>query len=221
MLRAGRADHASLHAAFALKSWLVHARGLLFFAAATALAAGGCSQQAATPLFLAAPAPQPGAQPAPAHPQVTVASWYGPGFVGHRTANGEIYDQNALTAASRSLPLGSRVRVTNLANGKSVVVRINDRGPYVKGRGIDLSHYAAARIGLARSGIGTVRITRLDEPSGGSPAYSWSGPVRIRRRRPAHRRAAHRRAGATPRPSTVANPVGQWLFELISPPRHP
>src|ERR1700757_3034244 len=79
--------------------------------------------------------------------QVGVASWYGPGFHGNRTANGEIYDQYELTAAHPSLPLGSRVMVTNLTNGRSVEVRINDRGPFVDGRAIDLSYAAARTIG--------------------------------------------------------------------------
>src|SRR5258705_450534 len=77
--------------------------------------------------------------------QEGVASWYGPGFHGRRTANGEIYDQYELTAAHPSLPLGSRVMVTSLANGRAVEVRINDRGPFVGGRVVDLS-YAAARV---------------------------------------------------------------------------
>src|SRR5207249_8551420 len=88
--------------------------------------------------------------------QVGVPSWYGPGFHGNRTANGEIYDQYELTAAHPSLPLGTRVMVTNLANGRSVDVRINDRGPFVDGRAIDLS-YAAARV-LRMVGPGTVRV---------------------------------------------------------------
>src|SRR5947199_8611537 len=88
--------------------------------------------------------------------QVGVASWYGPGFHGNRTANGEIYDQYELTAAHPSLPLGTRVMVTNLSNGRSVDVRINDRGPFVDGRAIDLS-YAAARV-LRMVGPGTARV---------------------------------------------------------------
>src|SRR5213594_2078042 len=88
--------------------------------------------------------------------QVGVASWYGPGFHGNRTANGEIYDQYELTAAHPSLPLGTRVMVTNLANGRAVEVRINDRGPFVDGRTIDLSYAAARTIGLV--GPGTVRV---------------------------------------------------------------
>ncbi len=92
---------------------------------------------------------------------VVTASWYGPRFHGRRTSSGEVFNQNRLTAASLTLPMESMVRVTNLANGKSVVVRINDRGPYVGGRTIDLSRAAARRIGLTRKGIGAVRIALL------------------------------------------------------------
>jgi rare lipoprotein A len=88
--------------------------------------------------------------------QVGIASWYGPGFHGNRTANGEIYDQHDLTAAHPSLPLGTRVMVTNLENGRAVEVRLNDRGPFVGGRVIDLS-YAAAR-SIAMIGPGTARV---------------------------------------------------------------
>ncbi|BAC07885.1 septal ring lytic transglycosylase RlpA family protein, partial [Thermosynechococcus vestitus] len=91
-----------------------------------------------------------------------LASWYGPGFHGARTANGERFDQDALTAAHRTLPFGKRVRVTNLQNGRSVVVRINDRGPFTGGREIDLSRGAAAAIGLIGAGVGYVRIDVLD-----------------------------------------------------------
>ncbi len=90
--------------------------------------------------------------------QVGYASWYGPKFHGRKTASGEIYDMHALTAAHKSLPFGTLVRVVNLENGKSVVVRINDRGPYVKGRIIDLSYAAAKRIGLDKTGVAKVRL---------------------------------------------------------------
>lgn len=90
--------------------------------------------------------------------QVGVASWYGPGFHGRRTASGEIYDQDGLTAAHPSLPFGTRVRVTNLDNGRTVEVRITDRGPFVDGRAIDLSRAAAHVIGLVGPGVGRVRI---------------------------------------------------------------
>lgn len=90
-----------------------------------------------------------------------MASWYGPGFHGRRTANGEIFNQNALTAAHRSLPFGTKVRVTNVNTGRAVVVRINDRGPFVGNRVIDLSRGAAARIGLVNAGVGPVRLEIL------------------------------------------------------------
>jgi rare lipoprotein A len=89
------------------------------------------------------------------------ASYYGARHHGNKTASGERFDQHALTAAHRSLPFGSRVRVTNLRNDKSVVVRINDRGPYAKGRIIDLSHQAAERIDMLRAGVVPVRVEQL------------------------------------------------------------
>ena len=87
------------------------------------------------------------------------ASSYGPGFHGKRTANGERFNTHALTAAHKTLPFGSRVRVTNERTGRSVVVRINDRGPFVGGRVIDLSKAAAQAVGI--SGVGRVKLTRL------------------------------------------------------------
>lgn len=87
------------------------------------------------------------------------ASWYGPGFHGNRTANGETYDQWAMTAAHKTLPFGTSLRVTNTANGRSVVVRINDRGPFVAGRDLDLSRAAAEALGFY--GVATVRIEQL------------------------------------------------------------
>lgn len=90
------------------------------------------------------------------------ASWYGPGFFGNKTANGEIYRPGTMTAAHPSLPFGTRVRVTNLNNGRSTVVRINDRGPYVGGRIIDLSETAAESIGMKSSGVAPVKIQILN-----------------------------------------------------------
>jgi len=89
------------------------------------------------------------------------ASWYGPGFHGRQTASGERFNQYALTAAHRSLPFGTRVQVTNTRNGRSVIVRINDRGPYSHGRVIDLSRKAAQVIGVFRSGTAPVRVDVL------------------------------------------------------------
>lgn len=86
------------------------------------------------------------------------ASWYGKEFHGKKTASGEKFNMYALTAAHKTLPFGTRVRVTNLANGKSVVVKINDRGPFVKGRIIDLSYAAAKKISLVGMGVVKVRL---------------------------------------------------------------
>lgn len=119
----------------------------------------------------AAPAPRPRAAPdrgdrtaePPQEPAVATwtghASWYGPGFHGRTTANGETYDQHAMTAAHKTLPFGTRLRVTNTANGRSAVVRVNDRGPFIPGREIDLSRAAADALGFA--GVATVSIERL------------------------------------------------------------
>jgi len=93
--------------------------------------------------------------------QVGVASWYGKEFQGRPTASGERYDLHALTAAHRTLPFGTRVKVTNLENGRSVIVRINDRGPNQPGRLIDLSYAAARQIGLVANGTAKVRIEIL------------------------------------------------------------
>lgn len=90
-----------------------------------------------------------------------VASWYGPGLQGNATANGERFNMNALTAAHRTLPFGTRLQVTYPPTGKSVVVRINDRGPFIRGRDLDLSRAAAAQIGLLKRGHGTLVVTRL------------------------------------------------------------
>ena len=110
--------------------------------------------------------------------QIGIASWYGPGFHGNRTANGEIYDQFELTAAHPSLPLGTRAMVTNLANGRAVEVRINDRGPFVDGRAIDLSYAAARTIGLVGPGTGRVRIEVLGKVSQQAPVHPLPAPAR-------------------------------------------
>jgi rare lipoprotein A len=89
------------------------------------------------------------------------ASWYGPGFYGNRTASGEVFRPGTLTAAHRTLPFGTRVRVTNLWNGRSTVVRINDRGPFHGARVIDLAHGAASQLGLTASGVAQVKLEVL------------------------------------------------------------
>lgn len=97
--------------------------------------------------------------------QLGVASWYGPEMHGGPTANGEPYDMNGLTAAHRVLPFGSRIRVTNLLNRRAVTLRINDRGPSVPGRALDVSMAAAENLGFLRAGLAPVRIEVLSHPS--------------------------------------------------------
>ncbi|MBI5843042.1 MAG: septal ring lytic transglycosylase RlpA family protein [Deltaproteobacteria bacterium] len=98
-----------------------------------------------------------------------VASWYGPDFHGKPTASGEIYDMFAMTAAHKTLPLGTRVRVTRKDDGRSVLVRINDRGPFVSGRIIDLSKAAATELGLVADGTAPVVMEAVAAPGGTSP----------------------------------------------------
>ena len=98
------------------------------------------------------------------HSWEATCSWYGPRFHGRLTANGEIYDMYALTAAHTTLPLGSVVRVTNPRSGRSKVVRINDRGPYIEGREIDLSFQVARELGLVEKGVARVKIELLHVP---------------------------------------------------------
>ena len=115
----------------------------------------------------------------PDYDETGIASWYGPDFYGHRTANGEIYSAGDLTAAHRTLPMPINVRVTNLDNGRSVVVRVNDRGPYAKGRIIDVSEAAAKLLGFYGQGTARVRVTFVSRallPNGTSPSET---PVQI------------------------------------------
>ncbi len=111
-----------------------------------------------------APAPEAESEREPF--QRGIASWYGLPFHGRKTANGERFDMNALTAAHPSLPFGTRVKVRSLVNGREVIVRINDRGPYAPGRIIDLSHAAARAIGLVGFGVKRVSLTLVEtDPS--------------------------------------------------------
>ena len=92
------------------------------------------------------------------HAQDGFASYYGASFAGRRTASGERFDPQAFTAAHRDLPFGTKMRVTNLDNGRTVIVRINDRGPYAHGRIVDVSWAAARELGMLRSGVARVRV---------------------------------------------------------------
>ena len=89
------------------------------------------------------------------------ASWYGPGFHGRQTANGEVYDQMSFTAAHKSLKFGTLLKITNQKNNKSVVIRINDRGPYIHGRDLDLSKAAALELGMVRKGVARIKVEEI------------------------------------------------------------
>lgn len=146
-------------------SKFLRAAGLTALGALVALAGSGCRRKA--------PAPRPPQSPAPiVQGETGLASWYGHPYHGRRTASGEVYDMHQMTAAHRTLPFGSRVRVHNLENGETTVVLINDRGPFVKGRIIDLSYRAAQVIRMP--GTARVRLEILtpgSRPAGGaSPA---------------------------------------------------
>src|SRR5258708_18653189 len=147
--------------------WITLAIG---FAVATAMF--GCSTQRAPQTQYTLPPPSQSVSPPG---KLEVASWYGPGFVGHVTSDGETFNPNELTAASKTLPIGSRVLATNPENGRSVAVRINDRGPYVKGRNLDLSHSAAQKIGLCAEGVGHVRVRVLRRTKNGRPNRARGG----------------------------------------------
>ncbi len=117
-------------------------------------------------------------QSAASYDQTGVASWYGRDFHGRKTANGERYDMHALSAAHKTLPMPTLVRVTNLDNGRSVVVRVNDRGPFVKGRLIDLSYAAARQLGYIDRGTARVRVQTLDQrPPTQASAAQVANPV--------------------------------------------
>lgn len=105
------------------------------------------------------------------------ASYYADKFHGRQTASGETFNMNALTAAHKTLPFNTMVKVTNLANGKSVTVRINDRGPFVAGREIDVSKAAAVQLGMVASGTARVSLSIVDGAGGApSPATVWTAP---------------------------------------------
>ena len=129
-------------------------RRTLYAAMLLLVAAGACGCAVARPLSSAA------ARPAEARPrpEVGLASWYGEFHHGQPTASGEIFDMTRMTAAHRTLPLGTQLRVVNLQNGRVVRVRVNDRGPYVDGRILDLSREAARALDMEHSGLATVKL---------------------------------------------------------------
>jgi rare lipoprotein A len=160
-------------------------RAAFFFSGVLALCltVSGCRHrhvQAAAP----PPPPAEQASPSPVEPapestspalrsEVGIASWYGAPYHNARAANGHVYDENAMTAAHRTLPMGTVVRVTNLSTRQSVIVTIADRGPFVPGRILDLSRAAARKIGVWRTGTARVRIVVLRYPASVSTSGRW------------------------------------------------
>lgn len=127
-------------------------------------------------------APQPAARGKVVQTEVGLASWYGPPYAGRKGADGTVYDQNAMTAAHLTLPMGTIVRVTNLSNDSSVVVKITDRGPFVRGRIIDLSLAAAKATGVYRAGVAKVKVEAFEGRAPAAPVASStksSGTARV------------------------------------------
>lgn len=138
-----------------------------------------------------------------------IASWYGPGFHGKLTANGEIYDENDLTAAHRTLPMPSLVRVTNLENGRSLVVRVNDRGPFARGRIIDLSRRSAQLLGVEQRGTAKVKVEILPVESQRLAEAAKQGTLIA---------TAEAQRPQQPGPSVEASPVTSVSAEALPPP---
>lgn len=144
--------------------------------------------------------------------EVGLASWYGPNFNHRAAADGTLYDKNALTAAHRTLPMGSTVRVTNLTTGQQVVVRITDRGPFVRGRIMDLSEGAARAVGVYRAGVARVRIEAFRHASP-DPLGRWcvqTGPFTTERDATDLKRALIARYQGA-RVAEFSGPTGFWV----------
>jgi rare lipoprotein A len=145
-----------------------------------------------------------------------IASWYGAPYHNRRAANGEIYDMHAMTAAHRTLPLGSIVRVTCIANGGSAVVRITDRGPFIQGRIIDLSQAAAKEIGLVQKGTAMVRVEVLKTPHPIEVGGRWAVQIGgFESEETARDMAGHlSRRYQTARVLTFNSPAGDWWVRV-------
>jgi len=145
----------ALSAIVSLRKWLLSVSRITLIGA---LALSGCSSEYSSEQDKQTPQGKESAATKPVHKEVGEASWYGPGFQGQETSNGETFDQKKMTAAHPSLPMGTEAKVTNLENGKKVEVRINDRGPYVENRVIDLSSAAANKLEMKEEGTTQVKI---------------------------------------------------------------
>lgn len=159
---------------------MISIKGFRRLAVAVALAAlAACAERPLPPSVSLPPPPPPAAPEQPFFTQAGTASWYGGFHHGRKTANGERFDMNAMTAAHRSLKMGTVVRVTNLDNGRAARVRVNDRGPYVNGRIIDLSAGVARELGMKQDGLAQVRIEAFasDQPDGNRSASADVAPM--------------------------------------------
>jgi peptidoglycan lytic transglycosylase len=156
----------------------------------------------------------PGAKPLLV--EAGIASWYGAPYHNRRGSNGEIYDMHAMTAAHRTLPLGSVVRVTNPANGTSAIVRITDRGPFIEGRIIDLSQAAAKQIGLIQKGTAEVRVELLKTPTPVDVGGKWAVQIGgFEREQAARELAGHlSRRYHTAKILTFDSPAGDWWVRV-------
>jgi rare lipoprotein A len=157
--------------------------------------------------------------PADAKPisvETGMASWYGGPYHNRRGSNGEIYNMHAMTAAHRTLPLGSIVRVTNLKTGRSALVRITDRGPFVEGRILDLSQAAAEKIDLRQAGVGTVRIEVLRTPSPLETGGRWAVQIgAFEKELAADKLADHlSHRYSTAKVQCFSSPIGDWWVRV-------
>lgn len=173
-------------------------RGLLI----ACLALAGCESKPSGERVAAPPREEKAAKSvAPKHEQVGEASWYGPGFEGKQTASGDTFKKDEMTAASPHLPLGSKAEVTNLESGKKVQVEITDRGPYAKGRAIDLSEGAAKKLGITKQGTAPVKIKLKSRPAGPRHVHHKKHGIR-------HKKSSKKRASGQGRPGRPAQPYG-------------
>ncbi len=156
----------------------------------------------------------------PDYDETGIASWYGPTFYGKHTADGEIFEADSLTAAHRTLPMPVNVRITDLDNGRSLVVRVNDRGPFARGRIIDVSERAAKLLGFYGQGTARVRVTyvgRADLPDGLQQPDET--PPEIASALPAHPTATIQTASLDPVPGVATAPVADPLPAAQAPPQ--
>ena len=148
-----------------------------------------------------------------------MASWYGPPYHNRKGSNGEVYNMHAMTAAHRTLPLGSIVRVTNVKTGRSAVVRITDRGPFIEGRVLDLSLAAAKAVDVWQPGVARVRLDVLKMPSPRQSGGKWAVQIGAFEHENAANQIADRltRRYRTAKVLRFASPVGDWWVRVRVP----